>query len=101
MVKSCSIFGNSKAKTKQKMMTQGTYFEKFPACYKNGNLENTDVQNGRISKASLTNLIEKPEDCEFYFCGPKSFIVSLLEILQELQVPQNQISYEYFGPQLQ
>ena len=83
------------------MILQGICFEKFPACYKNGNLENTDVQNGRISKASLTNLIEKPEDCEFYFCGPKPFIVSLLEILQELQVPQNQISYEYFGPQLQ
>mgnify|MGYP002052425242 CR=1 FL=1 len=49
----------------------------------------------------LSHLIEKPQECEFYFCGPKALIVSILEILKNLQVPQNQISYEYFGPQLQ
>ena len=67
----------------------------------NCHLGNTDVQNGRLGKTSLTNLIEKPQECEFYFCGPKTLIVSILEILKNLQVPQNQISYEYFGPQLQ
>ena len=76
-------------------------YNNSPACSENGNLENTDVQNGRLGKASLTNLIEKPQECEFYFCGPKALIVSILEILKNLQVPQNQISYEYFGPQLQ
>ena len=77
------------------------YYNNSPACSENGNLENTDIQYGRLGKASLTNLIEKPQECEFYFCGPKALIVSILEILKNLQVPQNQISYEYFGPQLQ
>ena len=40
----------------------------------NGHLGNTDVQNGRLGKASLSNLIEKPKNVNYIFVDLKHLL---------------------------
>lgn len=37
-------------------------------------------------------------DTEYFFCGPKPFMVCLLRTLKELKVHASRIHYEFFGP---
>lgn len=37
-------------------------------------------------------------DAEFYFCGPKPFMICLHEALNRLGVDDSQLHYEFFGP---
>lgn len=37
-------------------------------------------------------------DTEYFFCGPKPFMVGLLRTLKELKVRESQMHYEFFGP---
>ncbi|WP_347862336.1 NO-inducible flavohemoprotein [Salimicrobium sp. PL1-032A] len=39
-----------------------------------------------------------PKDADFYFCGPEGFMRAVKEALQEWEVPEAQINYEFFGP---
>ena len=65
-------------------------------------LNNVKVQNGRIKVETFKEILETPpENYQYYICGPKSFIEALLAMLKALKVPQDQVMYEYFGPQLQ
>ncbi len=34
----------------------------------------------------------------FYFCGPSPFMANVLSILEQLDISQDQINYEFFGP---
>ena len=38
-------------------------------------------------------------NADFYFCGPEPFMASIYKTLQQWQVPQDQIQFEFFGPQ--
>ncbi|GEO24986.1 flavohemoprotein [Alicyclobacillus acidoterrestris] len=38
-------------------------------------------------------------DSDFYFCGPTPFMKAMYRALKEWGVPDNQIHYEFFGPQ--
>lgn len=40
-----------------------------------------------------------PKEADFYFCGPTGFMKAVYGILQDWGVPENQIHYEFFGPQ--
>lgn len=65
-------------------------------------LKKTQVHRRKLTKDDLVAVFESDlKNYEFYICGPKSFIEFILNILNELKVNQNQISFEYFGPQLQ
>lgn len=47
------------------------------------------------------HLIEKlvPEkDADYYFCGPKPFMVSIYHQLLEWGIPASQVHFEFFGP---
>ena len=50
----------------------------------------------------MEDLLPQPvQNNEFYFCGPPAFMKSIFDTLNSLNVPKDQINYEYFGPTLQ
>ena len=94
-------FANHVDKLAEKSSNFASYAFYSQPTEKKISLENTKISDGRIAKQSLKNVVGNPKECDFYFCGPKPFIISMLMMLKDLEVPENQISYEYFGPQLQ
>ena len=52
---------------------------------------------GRIDASLLSELLPTIES-DFYFCGPKPFMVGLLHSLKLLEVADTRIHYEFFGP---
>jgi nitric oxide dioxygenase len=53
---------------------------------------------GVVDLALLERLLPGP-DCEFYICGPKPFMASLVRMLSDWGVPEDRRHYEFFGPQ--
>ncbi|MFD0962674.1 NO-inducible flavohemoprotein [Pseudofulvibacter geojedonensis] len=53
--------------------------------------------NGYLSTEML-KCMEINTDSEFYFCGPKPFMANTLSILRELNIAEENINYEFFGP---
>ncbi|GGF17658.1 flavohemoprotein [Halobacillus andaensis] len=41
-----------------------------------------------------------PYDAEFYFCGPEGFMRTVNAALNDWGVPEGQVHYEFFGPEL-
>ena len=37
-------------------------------------------------------------DCDFFFCGPRPFMVNVHQHLRDWGVPEEQLSFEFFGP---
>ena len=52
---------------------------------------------GRVSADLLTSVLPNL-DCEFYLCGPPSFMKSIYDGLVDQGVDKNNIRYEAFGP---
>jgi ferredoxin-NADP reductase/predicted pyridoxine 5'-phosphate oxidase superfamily flavin-nucleotide-binding protein len=52
---------------------------------------------GRIDRASLTQFLPL-EDYDFYLCGPPGFMQSVYDALRSLNVPDDRIHLEAFGP---
>ena len=48
--------------------------------------------------AELIESLIPGKDCEFYFCGPKEFMVGIYRQLLEWGVPGSQVHFEFFGP---
>ncbi|MFD2638630.1 NO-inducible flavohemoprotein [Piscibacillus salipiscarius] len=40
-------------------------------------------------------------DCDFYFCGPEGFMKVVKQSLSDWNVPDEQINYEFFGPNVE
>ncbi|MFC7319879.1 NO-inducible flavohemoprotein [Halobacillus campisalis] len=55
-------------------------------------------REGRIDLPWLKSVV--PYDAEFYFCGPEGFMREVHSSLKEWGVPDEQIHYEFFGPEL-
>lgn len=58
----------------------------------------TPHAEGFISRELIQGLLPDDLDVEFYFLGPKPFMVTALKIAREMGVPEAQIHYEFFGP---
>jgi nitric oxide dioxygenase len=56
------------------------------------------ISEGIIDIELIQTMINSP-DADFYFCGPKPFMVNLYHALLEWGVPIDQINFEFFGPQ--
>ncbi|MFD2629989.1 NO-inducible flavohemoprotein [Oceanobacillus kapialis] len=54
-------------------------------------------KHGRIDDAWLESILPTT-DAAFYFCGPKGFMRSMYMALKKLQVSDESIHYEIFGP---
>ncbi len=52
---------------------------------------------GRVDMELLKSLLPF-DDYDFYFCGPPAFMQSMYEGLKELNVADERIHYEFFGP---
>lgn len=59
--------------------------------------ENFCHSEGRLDIALVKQLAPGP-DCDFYLCGPGSFMKSFYDGLREWGVLQQRIHYEFFGP---
>lgn len=62
-----------------------------------------DVESGRCHGSGFvtTELIRDwtpYSEADFYFCGPKPFMRNIHACLQELNVDESRIRYEFFGP---
>ncbi len=62
-----------------------------------------DVEQGRCGSTGfideeLIRLVVGTSDGEFYYCGPKAFMVNVHRALDEWGVPANQCHHEFFGP---
>ncbi len=53
---------------------------------------------GYITQALIEKQLCGDNDVEFYFLGPKPFMIAAYKIAQDLGVPNSQIHYEFFGP---
>lgn len=55
------------------------------------------VDTGFIDETIIESLIQN-KDADFYFCGPKEFMVNVYNCLVNKAIPLNQINFEFFGP---
>ena len=53
--------------------------------------------NGRVSADLLQTLLSL-DDYDYYFCGPPAFMTSIYDGLKGLNVADDRIHYEFFGP---
>ncbi|MBS4201128.1 hypothetical protein KHA93_15925 [Bacillus sp. FJAT-49732] len=47
----------------------------------------------------MQNTIDKNTVC--YVCGPVPFLKAVVNILEDLGLPENNIRYEFFGPAME
>ncbi|MCV6588269.1 MAG: NO-inducible flavohemoprotein [Marinobacterium sp.] len=66
------------------------YDQPTPACQPHA--------TGLISDTLLAEQLEDNSDVEFYLLGPKPFMQAAIRIARNLDVPADQIHYEFFGP---
>lgn len=52
--------------------------------------------HGLLTKETLAAFL--PDEGEYYLCGPEAFMRAMYRELQELGVPADNITYEFFGP---
>lgn len=59
-------------------------------------------REGHTSTGFVTGeLIESllpSRDAEYYFCGPKPFMIDIYDTLTKWDIPESQIHFEFFGP---
>lgn len=53
---------------------------------------------GLINNERLSRLLPENRDVDLYFLGPKPFMRSVWSIASDLEIPERQIRYEFFGP---
>ncbi|MAT94379.1 MAG: NO-inducible flavohemoprotein [Halioglobus sp.] len=56
-----------------------------------------DSSTGFVDAKLLASLVPG-RDADYYFCGPKPFMVSVHRILRQWGIPQDQVHLEFFGP---
>ena len=58
----------------------------------------TPDATGFVSHDILAALLPEDRDVDLYFLGPKPFMVCMNQLAQELNIPPQQVHYEFFGP---
>lgn len=70
-------------------------------CYsepaKEGMVRDPSITTGFIEAELIESMIED-QDSDFYFCGPKPFMLGIYNNLQAWGIPLEQIHFEFFGP---
>lgn len=59
--------------------------------------DDANTSTGFIN-AQLIESIIKERDCDYYFCGPKPFMVNIYDELLAWGIPATQVHFEFFGP---
>jgi nitric oxide dioxygenase len=55
-------------------------------------------QTGYIDTAWLKKVLPLNKKAEYYFCGPVPFMQAINHALQEMNIPKENIHFEFFGP---
>ena len=55
------------------------------------------ISEGFVDIDLITRLVKTP-DADFYFCGPKPFMINIYQSLLQWGTPADQIHFEFFGP---
>lgn len=66
-----------------------------PPC--EGVVRHPSCDTGMIDAALIERLVPE-KDADYYFCGPKPFMVSMYHQLLEWGIPASQVHFEFFGP---
>ncbi|WP_432695467.1 NO-inducible flavohemoprotein [Marinobacterium sp. YM272] len=67
-------------------------------CYSEPLPGDDSIATGLLDRARLASLLPLEKNPEVYFLGPKPFMQSCYRSLSELNVPKEQLRYEFFGP---
>lgn len=75
----------------------------FHVCYSSPASDDRD--HNRFDKEGYVDLewlrsIIPDLDADYYFCGPESFMKAMNRLLAEMNVPKEQIHFEFFGPSI-
>ncbi|MDD4933181.1 MAG: NO-inducible flavohemoprotein [Methylacidiphilaceae bacterium] len=52
---------------------------------------------GLIDAVLLESLLPT-RDADYYFCGPKPFMIAIYQVLRKWGIPASQVHFEFFGP---
>lgn len=63
-----------------------------------GDLQKKSCDSTGIIDTKLLSQLLPNHDAEFYFCGPKPFMVGLYQSLKDWGVDDSRIHFEFFGP---
>ncbi|MBP7722534.1 MAG: NO-inducible flavohemoprotein [Alphaproteobacteria bacterium] len=64
---------------------------------RDGITRNAADDTGMIDAALIERLMPE-KDSDYYFCGPKPFMVNMYHQLLEWGIPASQVHFEFFGP---
>ena len=62
-----------------------------------GTTRRPEDSTGMIDAQLIEKLVPE-KDADYYFCGPKPFMVSIYHQLLEWGIPASQVHFEFFGP---
>jgi nitric oxide dioxygenase len=51
-----------------------------------------------VPDVALLDRLLPVDEAEFYFCGPKPFLVKIYQELRERGVAEDRLHFEFFGP---
>ncbi len=57
----------------------------------------SNVDSGFVDAALIDSLLPQ-HNADYYFCGPKAFMLNIYEELMNWGIPSSQINFEFFGP---
>lgn len=64
---------------------------------RDGVLRGAGNDTGMIDAALIERLVPE-KDADYFFCGPKPFMVNMYHQLLEWGIPASQVHFEFFGP---
>ena len=59
--------------------------------------DNENISTGFIDASLIENLVSN-HDADYYFCGPKPFMMNIYHELMTWGIPATQVNFEFFGP---
>lgn len=75
------------------LITHFRYSELSPSGVVRRSVDST----GMVDKDLIASLVPE-KDADYYFCGPKPFMVDIYHHLLEWGIPASQVHFEFFGP---
>lgn len=67
-------------------------------CYNEQKVENTETESSGFITTGLIDRLASQHDADYYFCGPKPFMINIYHDLLKWGVPETQLHFEFFGP---
>ncbi len=59
--------------------------------------DNKNISTGFIDAALIESLVSQ-RNADYYFCGPKAFMMHIYHELMTWGIPTSQVNFEFFGP---